>query len=256
MNEDFINAFSLKGKVAIVTGGGSGLGLSMAKCMANSGAKVIITGHGSVDKLKKAVEEIPNASYFLIDVTKTEDSAKFVANIVKEFGSIDILVNNAGCHCKKPAEETSDQDFQNIFDVHVFGTMGLVRAVLPYMKKQREGSIINISSMSALVGLTNVVAYSAAKSAILGITKTLASEVSSYGINVNSIAPGFIDTPMFHKAVDGDIDRQNKILGHTPANNYGKPSDIGWAAVYLSSASASFITGTCLVVDGGFSIGF
>lgn len=252
----FSSAFSLKGKVAVVTGGGSGLGLAIARCMGKAGAQVIITGHSSEDKLKEAVKEIPNGAYRLFDVTDQNDTPAFVNEIVKTYGHIDILVNNAGVHCKKPVEETSQEDFQKVFDVHVFGAMALTRAVLPYMKEQKSGSILFISSMSAVVGLTKVVAYSAAKTAVNGIMRTMTSEVAEYNITVNSIAPGFIDTPMFHKAVDNDPARQQKILGHTPAKAYGTPDDIGWAAVYLTSPASSFVTGVCLCVDGGFSIGF
>ena len=124
------------------------------------------------------------------------------------------------------------------------------------MRKQKSGSIIFISSMSAYIGLTNVTAYSAAKSAVLGLVKTLSGEVAEDGIRVNAIVPGFIDTPMFRQVVDQDLPRQEKILGHTPMKRYGTPEDIGWASVYLASEASKFVTGTALMVDGGCAIGF
>jgi gluconate 5-dehydrogenase len=256
MHLDFSQAFSLKNKVALVTGGGSGLGLSIATCMAEAGAKVIITGHSNEDKLKDAIKQIPGGSYYLHDVSDSENSKLFVEKVVKDFGGIDILVNNAGVHCKKKVEDITQKDLQDVFSVHLFGALSLTQAVLPYMKEKKEGNIIFISSMSAFCGLNNTVAYSAAKSSLLGVVRTMSSELSCQGIRINAIAPGFIDTPMFHKATDNDPARQAKILGHTPMASYGHPDDIGWGAVYLSSSAASFVTGTCLVIDGGFSIGF
>ncbi len=190
------------------------------------------------------------------DVTGTGEAGKVIEKIVEETGSIDVLINNAGVHCKKPAEEVTMEDMQRVMDVHLFGAYALTQAALPYMRKQKSGSIIFISSMSAYIGLTNVTAYSAAKSAVLGLVKTLSGEVAEDGIRVNAIVPGFIDTPMFRQVVDQDLPRQEKILGHTPMKRYGTPEDIGWASVYLASEASKFVTGTALMVDGGCAIGF
>ena len=136
------------------------------------------------------------------------------------------------------------------------GSFALTKAVVPGMLERKKGNILFISSMSAYLGMTQVTAYSAAKSAVLGLVKTLSGELADKGIRVNAIAPGFIDTPMFRKAVESDIPRQQKIIGHTPMGCYGDPMDIGWAAVYLTSPAARFVTGVCLPVDGGCCIGF
>lgn len=249
--------FSLSNKVALITGGASGLGFAIAKCYHQCGAKVIITGTRDKEKLDEACKEIGDNSYsYQVDVSDTKNAKKFIEKIEKEHGSVDILVNNAGVHCKKPFEDIKMDEFEKVISVHLKGSFALTQAVTPSMKKKKSGSIIFISSMSAYLGMTQVSAYSSVKSAILGLTKALSGELSEYGIRVNCITPGFIDTPMFHKAVDSDIERQKKILNHTPMKKYGKPEDIGWAAVFLASEEASFINAVSLPVDGGCIIGF
>lgn len=256
MNQDFERAFRLSGQVALITGGGSGLGYATAKCMAAAGAVVVIMGRRE-DVLQRACAELGEAVHYIVhDITDVDAARPVIDRIVRDYGSIDIIVNNAGRHCKKTVEEICIQDFKNLMDVHLYGGFALTQAAIPYMKKKKHGSIIFISSESALVALTNVCVYGSAKGALLGLTKCLAGDISKDGIRVNAIVPGFIDTPMFHQAVDQDLPRQQKILGHTPQCCYGKPGDIGWAATYLSSEAAGFVNGSTLVVDGGFSIGF
>jgi len=256
MCKDFSQAFSLAGRTALITGGGSGLGLAMARCMDLAGANVIIIGHSSEEKLKEATHTLSHGHYYLFDITKTEEIPSFIANVQNELGPIDILVNNAGVHCKKPVEEIQKNDLQTIFNVHIGASLSLSQAVLPSMRSRKTGNILFISSMSAFVGLTNVAAYGTAKTAILGLMRSMAAEVAMDGVRVNAIAPGFIDTPMFRQVTEKDPARQQKILGHTPMKTFGNPEDIGWGAVYLCSDAARFVTGTCLMIDGGFSIGF
>lgn len=140
--------------------------------------------------------------------------------------------------------------------MHIVGAHSLVRAVLPSMKQRRNGSIIYISSMAGLFGIPQVIAYSAAKSAALGVVRTLAVETGTDNIRVNAIAPGFIDTEMMHRAVDADPERKEKILSRTSLKRFGTPEDVASAAVYLASPASAFVTGTCLVVDGGVANGF
>lgn len=256
MDAFFEQAFDISGQVALVTGGGSGLGYATAKCLAAAGAKVVITGRRE-DVLAKACQELGDrVCYYVHDVTDTDAAPTFIARVVDEQGGCDILVNNAGRHCKKPVEEITMQDFRDVMDVHLYGSFALSQAVIPYMRAKKRGSILFISSMSALLGMTRVCVYGSAKSALMGLTRCMAGDVSADGIRVNAIIPGFIDTPMFHQAVDSDLPRQQKILGHTPMGSYGRPEDIGWAAVYLCSNAASFVNGTSLTVDGGCAIGF
>lgn len=256
MNEQFMQKMSLTGKNIVITGGHSGLGLATACCVAQAGGFPILLDIAPEEKLQEALDTIGTGAAYYFDITDTAGAAAITARVLEQHGHIDGLINNAGVHCKKPFEQTTIEDFRRVFDVHILGAVALTQAVTPAMKAQGGGSILFISSMSAMFGLTEVSAYAAAKSAVLGLTKTLTGELSADGIRVNAIAPGFIDTPMFHKAVDTDLPRQQKILGHTPMKRYGSPEDIGWAAVYYCSDAASFVTGTLLPVDGGCAIGF
>jgi len=249
-------AFDLTGKLALITGGGTGLGLGMAKCLTASGARVVIIGRRE-EVLKDACVEIgKNAFYRVADVNNKTEIAGLVDDVEKNIGAIDILINNAGINIKKSSLEMSDEEFESVMDTNVKSVFALTREVAKYMLPRGKGSIIMISSMSALYGLANVAAYGASKSAVAGMTRVLASEYSPKGVRINSIAPGFIDTPMLQKAISGDPARKEKILGRTPMNCFGSPEDIGYAAVYLASDEAKFVTGTMLVVDGGNSIGF
>lgn len=256
MNHFMQEAFSLSGQVALITGGGSGLGFAMAKCLTAAGARVIITGRRE-DVLQEACKELGDTAHYIpFDVTDTANVNAFIAQLTADYGAVDILINNAGRHCKKPVENITTGDFQSVLDVHLLGAFALTQAVLPSMRAKKHGTVLFISSMSAFLGLTQVAAYSAAKSAVLGLVKAISGEVSCDGVCVNAIVPGFMDTPMFHQATDKDPARQQKILGHTPMNCYGDAMDIGWAAVYLCSPAAKFITGTSLIIDGGCVIGF
>lgn len=248
--------FRLDGEVALITGGGTGLGLAMAKCMADAGAQVMIAGRRAATLLE-AVQTIgPKAGFVCCDVTQYQELPKLVEVIKRQFGPVSILVNNAGIHLKRPAVDTTEEEFLQVLQTHVLGAHALTRAVLPDMIQRRSGSILFITSMAALFGVPQVIAYSAAKSAFIGMVRSLATEVSPHGVRVNAIAPGWIETEMSRKAVNGDPERKKKILGRTPAGRFGEAEDIGRAAVYLSSPAAKFVTGVVLPVDGGASIGF
>ncbi len=253
---DFAQAFSLADEVAIVTGGGTGLGFAMASALLAAGAKVVLTGRRA-DVLSAAVNQLgPGAYAYPHDITDTFSIAPLIDRITREVGEPTILINNAGTHLKKPLTETTDAEFHRVLATHVEGSFAMARAVAPQMKTRRHGSMLFIASMTSLIGMPNVVAYSAAKSALLGIVRALATELGPEGIRVNAIAPGWIESPMLHQALDGDLPRQAKILARTPQARFGNPEDIGWAAVYLCSPAASFINGVLLPVDGGASIGF
>lgn len=249
--------FSLKGERALVTGGTTGLGYAIAKCFLSAGAEVVIVGLEDEAVGQKVCAELgKGAHYRQFNITETGKTTDFVKSVTEGIGSISILVNNAGVHCKKPIEETTDNDFRLVMDTHIMGAFALSRAVIPYMKKQGKGSIIFQCSMTSFIGQPYVIAYSCAKAGYTGMVHTLATEVSKTGIRINGIAPGWIDTPMLHKAIDGDTERTNKILGRTPMAKFGQAEDIGWAAVYLASPAASFVNGVVLPVDGGALIGF
>ena len=253
---DFHEAFSLSGRIALVTGGGTGLGYAMSAAFLAAGAQVVITGRRG-DVLRQAVATLgPGTFAFEHDVTDSPSVIGLAERISREIGTPTILVNNAGLHLKKPVCDTTYNEFLSVLDSHIGGAFNMTQAVIPEMRREGHGSILFIASMTSLIGMPNVVAYSAAKAGYLGMVRALASELGPDNIRVNAIAPGWIETPMLHKALDGDPLRKAKILSRTPQERFGSPLDIGWSAVYLCSRSASFINGVVLPVDGGASIGF
>jgi NAD(P)-dependent dehydrogenase (short-subunit alcohol dehydrogenase family) len=175
---------------------------------------------------------------------------------VKEHGRIDVLVNNAGINMKKEFTEVSDEDFQKIILTNVTAIFSLSREVVKCMLERGGGAIINISSMASQYGIPKVIAYTASKSAIEGMTRAMAVELSPKGIRVNCVAPGFIATDMSARALNNDPERKNKALSRTPMGVLGNPSDVGDAVLFLASDAARYITGVVLPVDGGNSIGF
>ncbi|OVE75883.1 hypothetical protein BVX97_03495 [bacterium E08(2017)] len=248
--------FSLKGKSALVTGAARGIGLGIAKEMIGQGARVAITDLNA-EALEEAKAELGDSCFIRVnDVTHKEGHADLVANIEQEIGPLDVLVNNAGRHGKKPSLECSDEEFRAIIDTNLLSIYSLIRAVLPGMIERGGGSIINISSMAAIFGIPQVVAYSSSKTALLGLTRTLTAEYSGSGVRFNCIAPGFIETEMFRAAMEADPEREKKVLSRTPLNRVGTVKEIGYAAAFLASDASEFITGACLPVDGGCAIGF
>lgn len=248
--------FDLTGQSAVITGGGTGLGFGMAKCFVASGARVVLVGRrpAELDKACKALGK--NAFLVTGDVTELETASVIIDQAEKLAGPVSILVNNAGVHLKKPALETSDAEFAGVIQTHVFGAFALTREAGRRMVARKAGSILFTASMTALMGIPLVVAYSAAKSAYIGMVRTLASELGPQGVRVNAIAPGWIASDMLDKALNGDPARKAKILGRTPLNRFGEPDDIGWAATYLCSPAAKFVTGVVLPVDGGAAEAF
>jgi NAD(P)-dependent dehydrogenase (short-subunit alcohol dehydrogenase family) len=245
-----------KNKVAIVTGGGSGLGFAIAKVFAENNIMVVIVGRDE-DKLSNAKEKIgENCIYKICDLSTLSRIPSLIENIIKEFGQIDILVNNAGINVKKEFTEVTDEDFQRVMATNVNAVFSMSREVVKDMLKRNSGCIINISSMAAQYGLPKVIAYSASKTAIDGMTRAMAVELSPKGIRVNAIAPGFIYSAMTDKALNSDPERKAKVFGRTPMGHMGQPEDIGAAALYLASDGAKYVTGVVLPVDGGNSIGF
>lgn len=250
------DVFSLEDSLAIITGGGTGLGATIAGCMVAAGARVVITGR-RLDVLQESAARLgKNVFPMQHDVTDAEGASRLMECIVSRHGLPAILVNNAGNHVKKTIENHTISDFRGILGTHVEGAFSMTQAAVPLIRKNRGGSILFIASMSALIGMPDIVAYSAAKAAYLGMVRALASELGPNNIRVNAIAPGWIETPMLTQALNNDPERRQKILSRTPKRQFGTPEDIGWAAVYLSSPAGSFLNGTVIVVDGGASIGF
>ncbi|WP_210521809.1 SDR family NAD(P)-dependent oxidoreductase [Hymenobacter terricola] len=250
------NVFSLDGKLALVTGGGSGIGLEIARCMTEAGATVVITGRREA-VLREAVAALgESAEYLVNDIADLSSIEGLVAQIEATYGPLDILVNNAGINLKKPALEVTDEEFSRILHTNLHSVFALTRACASRMVARRKGVILMISSMAAYYGIDRVVAYAASKSAVEGMVKVLASEFSVHGVRVNAIAPGFIETEMSRTAMNSDPDRRDRAMRRTPMGSFGRPEDIGHAAVFLASEAARYITGASLPVDGGNSIGF
>lgn len=253
---DLSSVFSLDGKLALITGGGSGIGFDIARCMVLAGANVVITGRRE-QPLRDAVDTLGEKGHYMVnDVTDRASLEELVASIEATHGPIDILVNNAGINMKKPAVDVTDDDFDRIVHTNLNSVFALTRTCAKRMLARQRGSIIMISSMAAYYGLDRVVAYAASKSAVEGMVKVLASEFSGQGVRVNAIAPGFIETAMSKTAMGGDPDRFARAMRRTPMGKFGQPEDIGWAAVFLASEAARYVTGVSLPVDGGNSIGF
>lgn len=245
-----------KQRIALVTGGGSGIGLAIAEKFVQDDILTIIVGRDR-HKLDAARERLGQSCYPLQqDLNDLAAIPGFVKQVTAQFGSIDILVNNAGINQKKDFVEVSDEDFFRILHTNVSAIFAISREVVKEMIKKGSGNILHISSMASQYGIPKVIAYTASKSAIEGMTRAMAVELSPLGIRVNCIAPGFIATEMSGKALNGDIERKQKVLSRTPMGKLGDPADIGATALFLTSEQARFITGVILPVDGGNSIGF
>ncbi len=243
-------------KVALVTGGGSGLGFAIAEKFTQHGIETIIAGRDE-HKLKAAKEKLGSRCHIMTcDVSDLPSIPPFVNQLIGQFGQIDILVNNAGINMKKEFTDVTDEDFQKIITTNLCSVFAMSREVVKYMLTKGSGCIIHISSMAAQYGLPKVIAYSASKTAIDGMTRAMAVELSPKGIRVNAIAPGFIYTDMTDKALNSDPERKAKVFSRTPMGVMGQPSDIGDAALFLAGEGAKYITGVVLPVDGGNSIGF
>jgi NAD(P)-dependent dehydrogenase (short-subunit alcohol dehydrogenase family) len=243
-------------KVAVITGGGSGLGLAIAKAFTENDITTVIVGRDE-EKLKVAKETLgDNCVYKIADLTNLPSIPSLVESIISELGQVDILVNNAGINQKKEFTEVTDEEFQKIITTNVCSVFSLSREVVKHMLLVKSGCIINISSMAAQYGLPKVIAYSASKTAIDGMTRAMAVELSPNGIRVNAIAPGFIYSAMTEKALNSDPERKAKVFNRTPMGHMGEPADIAAAALYLASDGAKYVTGVVLPVDGGNSIGF
>jgi NAD(P)-dependent dehydrogenase (short-subunit alcohol dehydrogenase family) len=243
-------------KTAIITGGDTGLGFAIAQKFAEHNIRVIIIGRNEA-RLKEACQSLGHpAGYVILDLTRLEEIPDAVNAIVKQQGKIDILVNNAGIHLKKALLDVSNEEYQGIVLTNQTAVFTFTREVAAVMKKQGSGSILNVSSMASRYGIPQVIAYTASKSAIEGMTRAMAVELSRYGIRVNCIAPGFIRTSMSSKAFDNDPERKRKVLSRTPMGRLGEPAEVAEAAYFLVSDAAAYITGVVLPVDGGNSIGF
>ena len=244
------------GKVAIITGGGSGIGLAIAEKFTQNKIVTIIVGRDEGKLIKAKVQLGDYCHYMICDISDLASIPLLIKKVITNFGQIDILVNNAGINMKKDFIEVTDEDFQKVITTNLCSVFAISREAVKHMLPKGSGCIINISSMAAQYGLPRVIAYSASKTAIDGMTRAMAVELSPKGIRINAIAPGFIETAMTATALNSDPERKQKVFARTPMGYMGNPGDIGDAALFLATEAAKYITGVVLPVDGGNSIGF
>jgi len=243
-------------QIAVVTGGGAGLGLAITQKLVKEGIQTVIIGRNE-DKLKLVARELGHlCSYKVFDLQNLAAIPALIDQIYTEFGSIDILVNNAGINMKKPFIEVTDEDFATVIQTNLSSVFAISREVVKKMLFVGAGNIVNISSMAAQYGIPKVIAYSAAKTGIEGMTRAMATELSPLGIRINCVAPGFIKTAMSAKALDADPERRNKVFSRTPMGKMGDPDDVAEAVYFLCSNASKYVTGIIMPVDGGNSIGF
>ncbi|MHA4741032.1 SDR family NAD(P)-dependent oxidoreductase [Dyadobacter sp. MSC1_007] len=251
-----IRQFDLTGKTAIVTGGSKGLGLAMAAGLASAGADILLVNRSAVDGERSAAELCisfgTRVISFAADITSQEQTEAMVRFALDGFGKIDILINSAGINIRGPIDEISASDFKQVMDVNVNGTWLASRAVTPVMKSQRSGRIINVASTLGLVGLANRTPYTASKGAVVQMTRALALELAPYNIMVNAICPGPFLTEMNIPIAESD-DARNIILGATALQRWGHLKEIQGAAIFLASEAASYMVGSILAVDGGWT---
>lgn len=244
---------SLKNEVAIVTGGTAGIGKAIAKKLALCGAKVVIFGR-SAERGEEVVAEI-NAligsqvvEFYKIDVSQTESVAQNVKEILEKYGKVDVLVNNAGITRDQLLMRMSEKDWDDVIDINVKSCYNLCHALVRPMMKARKGKIINISSVVGLTGNTGQANYAASKAAVIGFTKALAKELARKGINVNCVAPGFIETAMTNELTE--VQRKS-TLEQIPMGKMGTAEDVAKAVMFLACSDSDYITGQVLTVDGG-----
>ncbi|MXY22202.1 MAG: glucose 1-dehydrogenase [Dehalococcoidia bacterium] len=248
--------FDLSGKTALVTGGNGGIGLGIARGLAGAGANIVVAARNQA-KTDEAVAEIASlgvgALGVAMDVLDESSVAEGVSAAVSEFGVVEILVNNAGIGIRKPPQDYSLEEWQQVVGINLDGTFLCSREVYPLMKSAGGGKIINIGSMTSVFGSDWVAAYSASKGGVVQLTKSLAVAWAPDNIQVNSILPGWIHTDLTAPIRNQFTERYEYIRSRIPHGRWGEPDEMGGAAVFLASAASDYVTGVSLPVDGGYT---
>lgn len=241
----------LEGKVALVTGGAQGIGRAIGLLLAQKGATIVISDI-NIQKAEETAQEIEalgqKAMAVQVDVANFQEVEKMVDAIVEKFSRIDILVNNAGITRDKLILRMSEEDWDSVIRINLKGTFNCTKAALKYMSRQRSGKIVNIASVVGMMGNAGQANYSASKAGIIGFTKTIAREFAQRGINVNAIAPGYIQTPMTDVLPEKVKEELKRLI---PMERLGQPEDVAQAVLFLVSEASSYITGQVLNVNGG-----
>ena len=245
----------LENKIAVVTGAGRGIGRGIALALAREGAMVVVNYNGSKERAEEVVRTIEEAggkaAAIQCNISDFEAAKEFFANVVKEYGKIDILVNNAGITKDNLMMKMSEEEFQSVIQTNLAGTFHGVKFVTRPMMKQRQGRIINIASVSGVIGNMGQANYSASKAGVIGLTKVAAKELASRNITVNAVAPGFVATEMTDVLSDSV---KEAAVATIPLGRFGEVEDIAETVVFLASDKAKYITGQVICVDGGIAI--
>jgi len=245
----------LNGKVAVVTGGTSGIGKATALAFARAGAKVVLTGRREkegaqvVDEIRKLGGD---AAFVRADVAKDADVKAMVDFTVEKYGRLDVAFNNAGVEWTGPLDQATEAEYRRVFDINVWGVLNSMRHEIPVMLKNGGGAIVNNSSVAGHVGLAQVSVYIASKHAVEGLTKSIALEFAKQNIRVNAVAPGVIATDMLDRFAGKEGEMRDSLISIIPVGRIGAGEEIAAAVLYLCSDDAKFTTGTSLVVDGGY----
>ncbi len=245
------DALKLKGKVALVTGAAQGIGKAVAVLLARNGADIIVSDINleKAEETAKQIESIgPKVMAVKVDVANLIDVEQVVGAILEKFGRIDILVNNAGITRDKLILRMTEEDWDVVLNVNLKGTFNCTKAVIKHMAKQRSGKIVSVASVVGEMGNAGQVNYSASKAGVIGLTKTIAREFAQRGINVNAIAPGYIETPMTEVLPEKVKEDLKRLI---PMERLGKPEDVAEAVLFLVSEESNYITGHVLNVNGG-----
>ncbi len=251
-----IKLFDLTGRAAIITGGSKGLGQAMAAGLASAGADVLLTSRHE-EEARTAAKQIAHefghrAVAVEADVTSAADADRVASRAIAEFGKIDILINNAGLNIRGPIDELTYEEFQQVERTNVDGVWLTSRAVIPHMKQAKYGRIINMASTLGVVGLSNRTPYASSKGAVVQMTRSLGLEMAPFGITCNGICPGPFLTPM-NEPIANDEQTKKFIVGAVALERWGRMEEIQGAAIFLASDASSYVTGSLLMVDGGWT---
>ncbi|OUN45124.1 3-oxoacyl-[acyl-carrier-protein] reductase [Anaerotignum lactatifermentans] len=243
----------LKGKTAIVTGGSRGIGAAICKKFAEQGANIALLYAGNTQKAEETkaalLEMGVKAEAYQCNVADAEQVAAVCKQIIKDFGGADILVNNAGITKDKLVPMMKVPDFDSVVDTNLKGAFYMIKQLYPVFMKQKSGKIINISSVSGLMGNPGQTNYSASKAGLIGLTKSVAKELASRNVNCNAIAPGFVATDMTE-----NLSENNALVDHIPMKRFAQPEDIANLALFLASDQSDYITGEVIRIDGGLAM--